>query len=278
MDNDRINALIREARKKPSLCQEEERELLKKYQETGDEKAFERLVESHMKLLIAIARKYAGYKMSMVDIIQEGNIGLINAISKYDLSRDNRLAVYAAWHIKAQIMEFILKNWSIVKMPVSAIQKKLFFKSGTYKETDLNQFDREAVEKLLGCDYNQDIELMCVHATNRDVSLEARRNIRGMDICLKDNLVDQSSQINPETNVLDSEKTAMVKQVIATTSGITARERDVITEKYLHEKYGELETKEVAKRLGISRQRVEFLEKKSLVALRKNSKLKEVAA
>lgn len=278
MDDNRVNTLMREARKKPSLCQEEERKLLKKYQKTGDEKAFERLVESHMKIVIAIARKYAGYKMSMIDIIQEGNIGLINAVNKYDLSKNNRLAVYAAWHIKAQIMEFILKNWSTVKMPMSTIQKKLFFKAGTYKEIKLERFNRKAVEKLLGCDYNHDIELRCVHATSHDVSLDARRTIHGIDMCLKDNLIDQASQANPETEMLDRERNTIVKQAIATTPDITARERDVVTEKYLHKEHGELKTKEVAKRLGITRQRVEFLEEKSFVVLRKNSKLKEAAA
>lgn len=277
MDYDRINALIREARKKPSLCQEDERELLEKYQETGDQKAFERLVESHMKLVIAIARNYAGYNINMTDIIQEGNIGLIKAINNYDLSKENRLAVYAAIHIKAQIRDFILKDWSLVKLP--ATQRKLFFKTGLYKNNDTSQFDQEVIEELLGCDYTPDIEFRCVHASSHDVSLDAtRRSIQGMDVTIRDNLIDLSPYANPETNILNKEKTAIIKEVLATNPQITNRECDILTEKYLNKESGEQKTTEIAELFKITRQRVDFLKKKAFSKLRKSRKIKELAA
>ena len=118
---------LQEINKIPSLTQEEEFMYAKAYLENQDILAAHKLVTSHLKLVAKIALSYKNYGLSMVDLVSEGNLGLMQAVKKYDPDMGNRLSTYAMWWIKASIQEYVLRSWSLVKIGTTAAQKKLFF-------------------------------------------------------------------------------------------------------------------------------------------------------
>ena len=122
-----LEAYISRAYKVPLLTPEEERELGVRYQKTGDVSAARRLVLAHLRFVIHVARSYSGYGLSQADLIQEGNIGLMKAVKRFDPSKGVRLVTFAVHWVKAEIHEFVLRNWRIVKVATTKAQRKLFF-------------------------------------------------------------------------------------------------------------------------------------------------------
>ncbi len=122
-----LSRYLREIRKFPMLAQEEEYMLAKRWREHGDPEAAQRLVTSHLRLVAKIAMGYRGYGLPLADLIAEGNLGMMQAVKRYDPERGFRLATYAMWWIRASIQEYILHSWSLVKLGTTAAQKKLFF-------------------------------------------------------------------------------------------------------------------------------------------------------
>src|SRR5262249_21223158 len=118
---------LQEIRRFPLLDQQEEYMLAKRWREHGDSEAAHRLVTSHLRLVAKIAMGYRGYGLPVSELISEGNVGMMQAVKRYDPERGFRLATYAMWWIKASIQEYILHSWSLVKMGTTAAQKKLFF-------------------------------------------------------------------------------------------------------------------------------------------------------
>ncbi len=122
-----LSRYLQEIRRYPMLAPEEEYNLAKRYLDEGDERAAERLVTSHLRLVAKIAMGYRGYGLPLGELIGEGNIGMMHAVKRFDPDRGFRLATYAMWWIRAAIQEYILHSWSLVKMGTTAAQKKLFF-------------------------------------------------------------------------------------------------------------------------------------------------------
>ncbi len=122
-----LSRYLAEIRRFPMLTPEEEYELAKRWKEHGDEKAAHRLVTSHLRLVAKIAMGYRGYGLPVSELISEGNVGMMQAVKRFDPDRGFRLATYAMWWIRAAIQEYILHSWSLVKMGTTAAQKKLFF-------------------------------------------------------------------------------------------------------------------------------------------------------
>ena len=118
---------LQEIKKFPMLTAEEEYMLAKRYKEHGDSKAAHKLVTSHLRLVAKIAMGYRGYGLPVTDLISEGNVGIMQAVKKFDPEKGFRLATYAMWWIRAQIQEYVLHSWSLVKIGTTAAQKKLFF-------------------------------------------------------------------------------------------------------------------------------------------------------
>src|SRR3954463_2843859 len=123
-----LSRYLAEIRRFPILTQEEECTYAKRWREQGDREAAYRLVTSHLRLVAKIAMRYRGYGLPIADIISEGNVGLMQAVKRFEPERGFRLATYAMWWIKASIQEYILRSWCMVKIGASAAQKKLFFK------------------------------------------------------------------------------------------------------------------------------------------------------
>ncbi len=122
-----LSLYLQEIKKFPILTAEEEYMLAKRYKEHGDSDAAHKLVTSHLRLVAKIAMGYRGYSLPITDLISEGNVGIMQAVKKFDPEKGFRLATYAMWWIRAQIQEYVLHNWSLVKIGTTAAQKKLFF-------------------------------------------------------------------------------------------------------------------------------------------------------
>src|ERR671922_2517241 len=148
---------LEEIRRFPMLEPDEEYMLAKRWQEHGDAEAAQRLVTSHLRLVARIAMGYRGYGLPISEVISEGNVGLMQAVKRYDPDKGFRLATYAMWWIRASIQEYILRSWSLVKMGTTAAQKKLFFNLRRAKgqlqaleEGDLKPDQVKAIAKKLG--------------------------------------------------------------------------------------------------------------------------------
>ena len=152
-----LSRYIREINAIPMLSLAEENQLVKEFNEAGSLLAAQKLVTSHLRLVVKIALSYRNYGLSLMDMISEGNIGLMRAVKKFDLKRGFRLSTYAIWWIKAYIQEYILQSWSLVKIGTTVTQKKLFFnlakikkKLGAYDQKSLTEDNVKAVSNHLG--------------------------------------------------------------------------------------------------------------------------------
>lgn len=144
--NSGFSNYLREINKIPSLSQEDEFLLAKAYLEEHDLEAAHKLVSSHLKLVVKIAMKYKSYGLPVTELVSEGNIGLMQAVKKYDPDLGYRLSTYAMWWIKAAIQEYILKSWSLVKIGTTSVQKKLFFSLRKIKNRLINKNAREITD------------------------------------------------------------------------------------------------------------------------------------
>lgn len=132
---DRLGAHLRRVASLPTLAQEDEFELIRAWHEGGDQRAREKLLESHQRLVIKIARGYKGYGLPVGDLVSEGNLGMMQALVKFDQSKGFRFSTYALWWIKASIRDYVMRNWSLVRIGTTASQKKLFFKVRSLMES-----------------------------------------------------------------------------------------------------------------------------------------------
>jgi RNA polymerase sigma-32 factor len=172
-----LSRYLREIQKFPLLEKEEEYMLAKRWREHGDQQAAEKLVTSHLRLVAKIAMGYRGYGLSIAEIISEGNIGLMQAVKKFEPDKGFRLATYAMWWIRASIQEYVLRSWSLVKMGSSVAQKRLFFnlrkmksKLGAYEERDLSPENLAEIATALDVS-EDDVSAMNARMTGSDHSM-----------------------------------------------------------------------------------------------------------
>src|SRR6201991_344992 len=161
-----LNRYLDEIRKFPMLEPQQEYMLAKRYAEHGDREAAHKLVTSHLRLVAKIAMGYRGYGLPIGEVVSEGNVGLMQAVKKFDPERGFRLATYAMWWIKASIQEYILRSWSLVKMGTTAAQKKLFFnlrkaksEISALEEGDLRPDQVQTIAKRLGVTETDVVEM-----------------------------------------------------------------------------------------------------------------------
>lgn len=265
-----INALIAAARDHSFLTVAEERELLARFQKDGDPAAAERLVGSHLRLVIRIARDYRGYGLPFADMVAEGYLGLMQALERFDPSHDVRLATYASWWIRAQMQEYVLRSQSLVKMGTTAPQKKLFYnlrrmkaKLGETGDGDLAPESVTAIARELGVPEHDVVEMnRRMHAG--DASLNASYAGEG-ETEWQERLVDDSQ--DPESRVVERDELAKRRaQLARSMEGLTERERDIIRERRLRDEPLTLEA--LSQRYDISRERVRQIEARALEKLR----------
>ena len=262
---------LQEIKKFPILTANEEYMLAKRYKEHGDTKAAHKLVTSHLRLVAKIAMGYRGYGLPVTDLISEGNVGIMQAVKKFDPERGFRLATYAMWWIRAQIQEYVLHSWSLVKIGTTAAQKKLFFNLKKLKN-QLNSIDsgnlspenaREIATRL------NVKEAEVVDMDNRLFSADQSLNVQvgeEGDTEWQDMLIDtQDTQdkIIANTNELNFRKKVFEEAL----NVLNEREKEIIKLRKLKDKPAKLE--ELSKKFGISRERVRQIEEKALEKLQK---------
>jgi RNA polymerase sigma-32 factor len=169
-----LESYIQTANRFPLLSEQEEMDLARRFRNEGDVEAARQLVLSHLRLVIAVARGYLGYGLPHADLIQEGNVGLMKAVKRYDPERGVRLVSFAIHWIKAEIHEYILRNWRLVKVATTKAQRKLFFNLRSLKQglSTMGQEEVSAVARQLGVKPEEVVE-METRLTGQDIALEA---------------------------------------------------------------------------------------------------------
>ena len=248
------------------LDRDEETALARRYRRDGDLEAAHRLICGNLRFVVKVANEYRGYGMKMLDLIQEGNIGLMMAVKKFDPDRGIRLISYAVWWIRAYIQNYIVKTWSLVKIGTTQAQKKLFFKLKQTQAALLRLTGREDTEEIAqSLDVrNDEVEEMSRRLAARETSLDVEL-IEGEHFTLMDTLIDDTP--DQETRLIEDEQSRRLSGEVRQAFGrLNDRERKIIQERILDESPRTLQ--ELADDFGISRERVRQLEANALSKLR----------
>ena len=257
-----LTRYLEEIRRFPMLEPQEEYMLAKRWREHGDRDAAHRLVTSHLRLVAKIAMGYRGYGLPISEVISEGNVGLMQAVKRFEPEKGFRLATYAMWWIKAAIQEYILRSWSLVKMGTTANQKKLFFnlrkaksKISALEEGDMRPDQVKLIAKRLGVTEQDVIDMN--RRLGGDASLNAPIRDDGDSGEWQDWLVDDApsaERVMEENEELDNRRKALGEALTV----LNDRERRIFEARRLAEDPITLE--ELADEFGVSRERVRQIE------------------
>ncbi len=265
-----LSKYLQRIAKFPLLSEQEEHDLAIKWHETQDLEAAHSLITSHLRLVAKIALKFNGYGLPVVDIISEGNLGLMHAVKKFNPYNGNRFSTYAIWWIKAYIQDYVLKSWSLVKIGSSATKKKLFYNLNKIKNkltnltTDKSELNQaEAIAKELDVS-SEDVIEMNNMMSNTEISLNSS--------VYEDNTTELMELIpdtspNQEVTLLEDDDLSRKKNLLATAMHkLTLREQDIISARMLQEKPITLDV--LSQKYGISCERVRQIEAKAFEKLK----------
>ncbi|HXQ49656.1 MAG TPA: RNA polymerase sigma factor RpoH [Stellaceae bacterium] len=264
---------LQEIRKFPMLEPNEEYMLAKRWREHADPEAAHRLVTSHLRLVAKIAMGYRGYGLPLSELISEGNVGMMQAVKRFDPDRGFRLATYAMWWIRASMQEYILHSWSLVKMGTTAAQKKLFFNlrrlKGQIQAIEEGDLTPEHVAKIA---HELDVPEADVINMNRrlaspDHSLNAPLRSDGDgEGEWQDWLVDETD--NQEVSLVERQELGLRRDLLRDAmTHLTDRERDILVARRLSEEPATLE--ELSQKYGVSRERVRQIEVRAFEKLQR---------
>ena len=266
-----LSRYLSEIRKFPLLSPEDEYMFAKRWQQHEDPEAARRLVTSHLRLVAKIAMGYRGYGLPVSEIVSEGNVGLMQAVKRFDPDKGFRLATYAMWWIRASIQEYVLRSWSMVKMGTTAAQKKLFFnlrkaKSniGAIEEGDLTPDHTATLADQLGVTETEVTE-MNRRLSGPDSSLNAPLRSESeseWQDWLADDTADQETRL-AEREEMDDRHTLLVNAM----KDLTERERDIIQARRLQDEPVTLE--DLSQKYGVSRERVRQIEVRAFEKLQR---------
>jgi len=264
-----LSIYLQEIKKFPILTAEEEYMLAKRYKEHGDTEAAHKLVTSHLRLVAKIAMGYRGYGLPVTDLISEGNVGIMQAVKKFDPERGFRLATYAMWWIRAQIQEYVLHSWSLVKIGTTAAQKKLFFNLRKLKNQlssiESGNLSPENAREIASRLNVKEAEVLDMdnRLFSGDQSLNVQVGDEG-DSEWQDMLVDSH---DTQDNILaNTNELAFRKQIFEKALEVlNEREREIISLRKLRDKPLKLE--ELSKKFKISRERVRQIEERAFEKL-----------
>ncbi len=270
-----LSRYLSEIRKFPMLAKDEEFMLAKRWQEHEDPEAAHRLVTSHLRLVAKIAMGYRGYGLPIGEVISEGNVGLMQAVKKFDPDKGFRLATYAMWWIRASIQEYILRSWSLVKMGTTAAQKKLFFnlrkaksEISALQEGDLHPDQVSTIATKLGV-LDEEVISMNRRLSGGDASLNSPMRADS-ESEWQDWLVDDTTPSQESVVADDQEKTIRMSLLEEAMTELSDRERHILTERRLKDEPTTLE--ELASQYGVSRERVRQIEVRAFEKLQKSMK------
>jgi RNA polymerase sigma-32 factor len=256
------------------LTQEDEYMLARAWKEHGDTDAAHKLVTSHLRLVAKIAMGYRGYGLPLGELISEGNVGMMQAVKRFDPEKGFRLATYAMWWIRASIQEYVLRSWSLVKMGTTAAQKKLFFNLRRIKgqieaieEGDLKPENVAEIARRLGVSEDEVVS-MNRRLTAPDSSLNAPLRDES-DSEWQDMLVDED--MDQEERLVERDELSLRQQLLGDAmSVLNDREKHILTERRLKEEPATLE--DLSQQYNISRERVRQIEVRAFEKLQKAMK------
>lgn len=264
-----LSRYLDEVNRFPMLGEKEEYMLAKALVKHGDVKAAEKLVTSHLRLVVKVAMGFRGYGLPLVELISEGNVGLLQAVKRFDPEKGFRLSTYALWWIKASINEYILRSWSLVKMGTTAAQKKLFFNLRRLKQhitgvddRDLSPKEVEQVARTLNVPERDVVEMdqrLGSHDASLNASFSDESDTEWVD-CLEDYSTNQEV-IVVERDDLNHRKQLMLEAM----ESLNEREQAIIQARRLTEEPATLE--ELSQTYGVSRERVRQIEARALEKL-----------
>lgn len=267
-----INKYLQEIRKFPMLEPEEEYMLGKAWREHGDTDAAQRLITSHLRLVAKIAMGYRGYGLPTNEIISEGNVGLMQAVKRFEPEKGFRLSTYAMWWIRAAIQEYVLRSWSLVKMGTTAAQKKLFFNLRKIKgqieaieEGDLHPENVTKIATRLNVSEEEVVNMnrrLAAHDHSLNAPLKADSEGEWQDF-LVDEETDQETLLANQEEL--SDRRGMLS---AAMDKLNEREKHIFTERKLNDEPSTLE--ELSQHYGISRERVRQIEVRAFEKVQKS--------
>ncbi len=262
-----LETYIQTVNRFPLLSVERERELARRYHGEGDLEAARELVLAHLRVVVAISRGYLGYGLPQADLIQEGNIGLMKAVKRFDPERGVRLVSFAVHWVRAEIHEFILRNWRIVKIATTKAQRKLFFNLRSLKRSlaTLGTEDVKAVAKQLGVKPEEVVE-METRLTGRDIALEPAGDDEDEGFAPISYLVAEDAEPG---RILEHEETARLRSegLERALNGLDPRSRRIIEARWLAEK-DSATLHDLAAEFGVSAERIRQIEAKALAKMK----------
>ena len=261
---DALEMYLAELRKTPLLSKEEELELFDRLNNSDDIDAAKRLVMAHLRFVVHVAKTYKGYGLPLLDIIQEGNVGLMKAVKKFDTSKNVRLLSFAIYWIRAEIHEFVLKNWRIVKVATTKAQRKLFFKLRSKKTstTWLTKTEKDNIASELNVK-SEAVTTMESRLTGSDVSFDP---ISDEDVSPSEYLADNADPLLKLEHEQDG-KTESDKLNNAI-SQLDSRSMDIIKSRYLSD--NKMTLNQLATKYDVSIERIRQIENKTLKILKDN--------
>lgn len=262
---------LRTAMRAPLLAADHERDLARRWREGGDERALHELITAYLRLVVAMASRFRHYGLPMSDLVQEGNVGLMQAAARFEPEREVRFSTYASWWIRSAMQDFVLRNWSIVRTGTTSAQKALFFnlrrlraRIGDVSDGAMSLQARARVAHLLGV-AEHEVDSMAARLSAPDRSLNAPLTEEGGGEW-QDMLADDAS--DPESEAMDAhDSIARARLVREAMRDLSERERLIIRERKLEDETVTLEA--LGERLGISKERVRQIEGSALEKLRR---------
>lgn len=270
-----LSAYLAEIKQYPILSLAEEYQLAKEVKENQNLQAAHKLVTSHLKLVVKIAFSMRGYGLSLMDLISEGNIGLMHAVKKFDPDLGHRLSTYAMWWIKASIQEFIIKSWSLVKIGTTVAQKKLFFNLKKAKQRILN-FHGNGNDVLSDEEVGQIANQLGVTTSEvKEMDVRIGSNDYSLDNPIYNEDGNQSSLLeyipetraNQETMLAKAQESGLRKKLFQKAmSELSEREQEIVKARHLNEEQATLE--ELSQKYQISRERIRQIEARAMEKLK----------
>ena len=275
-----LSRYLTEIRKFPMLPKDEEFMLAQRWKEHQDSDAAHKMVTSHLRLVAKIAMGYRGYGLPIGEVISEGNVGLMQAVKKFEPDKGFRLATYAMWWIRASIQEYILRSWSLVKMGTTAAQKKLFFnlrkaksQIEAFQDGDLRPDQVSAIATKLGV-LDSEVISMNRRLSGPDASLNAP--LRSDSESEWQDWLADDDQVSQETVVAENEEKSLRMGLLEEAMvELTDRERHILTERRLKDDPTTLE--DLATHYGVSRERVRQIEVRAFEKLQKTMREAAIA-
>ena len=262
-----LDAYIQAVGSVPSLSAEEERELAIRLREEGDLDAARQLVLAHLRFVVHIASGYQGYGLPMADLIQEGNVGLMKAVKRFDPSVGVRLVTFAVHWIRAEIHEFVLRNWRLVKVATTKAQRKLFFNLRKLKKRLgwMSPDEQQAVATYLGVK-PEEVAEMEMRLAGQDITFDPPES-DGDEQTFSPSQYLPSEDVDPATELEEADAMERASEQLAEAlQGLDERSRDIIAARRLTEKKATLH--ELAGRYGVSAERIRQIENIALKQLR----------